>query len=296
MASSNTHPPHIQEMLRNRQRDEITEYHIYRKLAEHLSEGNNRRVLMRIAEMEKRHYDTWKQYSGREVPPNRLKIALYTTLARLFGITFALRLMEMGEEKAQEEYRRLADYFPEASQVLQEEMEHEDTLMTLLNEEVLAYLGSVVLGLNDALVELTGALAGLTFALQNGPLIALTGTITGVAAAFSMAVSEYLSTKAEKGERQPIRAAVYTGIAYLLTVMVLIFPFLVLPNPYISLVVSLGLSLGVIAAFSFYRAVVYRESFRANFVEMAVLSLGVAAISFVLGYVLREIFNIEVEV
>ncbi len=293
---THNHPPHIQEMLRNRQRDEITEYHIYRHLAERLPHGNNKEVLHRIADMEKRHYQLWKGYSGQDVPPNRLQILLYTTLARLFGITFALRLMESGEEKAQEEYRRLVDYFPEASYVLKEEMEHEDELMAMIDEEVLAYLGSVVLGLNDALVELTGALAGLTFALQNGPLIALTGTITGVAAAFSMAVSEYLSTKAEKGERHPIRAAVYTGIAYLLTVVVLIFPFLVLPNPYISLAVSLALSLGVIAAFSFYRAVVYRESFRANFLEMALLSLGVAAISFVMGYVLRRVFNIEVEI
>ena len=50
-------------------------------------------------------------------------------------------------------------------------------------------MGSVVLGLNDELVEFTGALAGFTLALSDHRLIALTGSITGIAAALSMASS-----------------------------------------------------------------------------------------------------------
>lgn len=61
----------------------------------------------------------------------------------------------------------------------------------------LSYMSSVVLGLNDALVEFTGALAGFTLALNEPRLVALTGSITGVAAALSMAASEYLSTKSD---------------------------------------------------------------------------------------------------
>ena len=45
----------------------------------------------------------------------------------------------------------------------------------MLDEERLRYIGSVVLGLNDALIELTGALAGLTLALQNTQLNLLLG-------------------------------------------------------------------------------------------------------------------------
>ena len=59
----------------------------------------------------------------------------------------------------------------------------------------------MVLGLNDALVEFTGALAGYTFALQNTLLVAMTGLITGVAASLSMATSEYLSTKSEENAK-----------------------------------------------------------------------------------------------
>jgi VIT1/CCC1 family predicted Fe2+/Mn2+ transporter len=96
----------------------------------------------------------------------------------------------------------------------------------LLDEELLRYAGSIVLGLNDALVELTGALAGFTLALQNTRLIALTGLITGVAAALSMAASEYLSTRSEGGGRSPLRASLYTGTAYIITVFLLILPYL----------------------------------------------------------------------
>ena len=51
----------------------------------------------------------------------------------------------------------------------------------MIDEEKLKYIGAVVLGMNDALVELTGTLAGLTLALQNEKLVGVAGLITGVA-------------------------------------------------------------------------------------------------------------------
>ena len=93
-----------------------------------------------------------------------------------------------------------------------------------MNKGAKNYLGSIVLGLNDALVELTGVLAGLTLALQNSRIIVVSGLIIGLAASLSMAASEYLSTKAEANGRSPGVSAFYTGIAYLITVLFLIFP------------------------------------------------------------------------
>ena len=85
----------------------------------------------------------------------------------------------------------------------------------MLDEERLQYVGSVVLGMNDALVELTGSLAGFTFAMQNTRLIALAGLIIGISATFSMASSEFLSVKSE-GRTDALKSCLYTGIAYLL--------------------------------------------------------------------------------
>lgn len=56
--------------------------------------------------------------------------------------------------------------YPDLQALSLEEEVHEKSLIALINEERLEYMGSVVLGLNDALVEFTGALAGFTLALK----------------------------------------------------------------------------------------------------------------------------------
>jgi VIT1/CCC1 family predicted Fe2+/Mn2+ transporter len=164
----------------------------------------------------------------------------------------------------------------------------------MLDEERLRYAGSVVLGLNDALVELTGALAGLTLALQNEKLIALSGLITGIAASMSMAASEYLSTRSEDTGKHPVRAALYTGIAYIITVALLVLPYLLIGNYIVDLVIALTTAVIIIAVFNYYISVAKGESFRARFIEMAALSLSVAAFSFVIGYFIRKWLGIEV--
>ena len=165
----------------------------------------------------------------------------------------------------------------------------------MLDEERLQYAGSVVLGLNDALVELTGALAGLTLALQNEKLIALSGLITGIAASMSMAASEYLSTRSENTDKQPVRAAIYTGIAYIITVALLVMPYLLIQNYILDLVIALTTAVIIIAVFNYYISVAKGESFRERFLEMAGLSLGVAAFSFIIGYLIRNWLGINVD-
>jgi len=276
------------------QKNEITEHYIYRKLAGRIRDAENRRVLEKISDEELEHYHTWRTYTGQDVEPDRWQIAKYYWISRIFGFTFGLKLMERGEQGAQDCYDRLRTEVPDAEAIMEEENQHEAALLNLLDEELLRYTGSMVLGLNDALVELTGALAGLTLALQNTKLIALTGSITGIAAALSMAASEYLSTKAEKTVKNPLRASVYTGVAYLITVLLLILPYLLLDNYYLCLGCTLGGAVLIIALFNYYISVATDESFRRRFTEMAGLSLSVAAFSFLIGYLLRLFLGIDV--
>jgi VIT1/CCC1 family predicted Fe2+/Mn2+ transporter len=277
------------------QRTEITEHYIYSRLAKKVSAPENAKILQQIADDELRHYNGWKKYSGQEIQPDRFKIGFYYLVSRLFGFTFGVKLMEMGEEKAQVNYEAVSQVIPEAKQYHEEEDRHEHQLLDMLDEERLRYAGSVVLGLNDALVELTGALAGLTLALQNGKLIALSGLITGIAASLSMAASEYLSTRSEKTDKHPVRAAVYTGIAYILTVSLLVLPYLISPDTFIlDLIIALTTGVVIIAVFNYYISVAKGESFRDRFVEMAVLSLSVAAFSFGIGYLIRLWLGIEI--
>jgi len=276
------------------QRNEITEHHIYRKIAGTMKPGRNRDTIERIAHDEMQHYRIWRSYTGRDLGPDLFRLWFYYLISVIFGFTFGIKLMERGEDNARTSYSRIDVEIPEVHGVYQDETDHEDALVRMLEEERLQYTGSMVLGLNDALVELTGALAGLTLALQDASLIALTGSITGIAAAMSMAASEYLSTKAEETSRNPVRASVYTGIAYIITVLVLIAPYLIFSNYYLSLGITLMLAVLIIAFFTYYLSVVKDMPFRARFLEMAGISLGVAFISFLVGLLMRTIFGVEI--
>ena len=284
----------LREQLLVYQKNEITEHHIYQRLARAIKSPENRRILEKIADDELRHYRAWRVYTQQDVEPHKLKIWWYCLISRILGFTFGIKLMEAGEEDAQDSYEQWRETIPEAEAIIRDENEHENALIELLDEERLRYIGSIVLGLNDALVELTGALAGLTLALQDTKLIALTGSITGIAAALSMGASEYLSTKSEETAKNPVRASIYTGGAYIVTVLLLILPYLILENFYACLFCTLAAAVLIIAFFNYYISVAQDVPFRRRFLEMAGLSLGVAALSFLVGFVLRSFLGIDV--
>ncbi|WP_321507393.1 VIT1/CCC1 transporter family protein [uncultured Methanoregula sp.] len=276
------------------QKSEITEHRIYQKIAAGTKDPHNREVLNGIASEELRHYEIWKGYTKRDVAPSFMIVWAYTLAARILGITFTLKILERVEHRAQELDRRMPQGITELAGILENEERHERELIALIDEERLKYVGSVVLGLNDALVEFTGTLAGLTFAIQNSQIIAVAGLIMGVAASLSMAASEYLSQRSDAGPTDPFKASVYTGFTYIVTVALLILPFLVLPSPYTALVFTLCGAVGIIFLFTFYISVAKDLPFWRRFGEMAAISLGIAAISFVIGLGIRVFLNVNV--
>ena len=275
------------------QETEITEYHIYSKLAQRIESPDNQRMLLKIAEDERQHAEFWQRYTKKPLKPNAFKVVFYTIISRILGFTFGVKLMERGEEKAQANYEEVIEAIPEAAPIFQEELEHEQELLDMLDEELLRYVGSIVLGLNDALVELTGALAGLTLALQNTRLIAMTGLITGLAAALSMGASEYLSTKAEETSKNPFRASIYTGGAYVVTVIILILPYLIFADFYVALALTMLAAILIIASFNYYLSIAKDLSFKKRFLEMALISLGVTVISFGIGFIIRTFLGVD---
>ena len=276
------------------QKIEITEYIIYKKLAARMLKEENRKIFEKLANDELEHYNTFKSVTGIDVPPDQAKVFFYVLLARLCGLTFGMKLMERGELLAQHVYLRLKEFDPRIEKILHEEEDHERQLISMINEERLRYISSVVLGLNDALVELTGALVGLTLALQNPKLIAIIGFITGGSASMSMAASEYLSTKQEDTKKSHVKASVYTGVSYIFTVLFLIFPYIMFSNIFVCLGFVLVNALLVILCFTYYISVAKDFSFKEKFFEMAGISLGVAVINFFVGLVIRKVFAIDV--
>jgi vacuolar iron transporter family protein len=275
------------------ERNEITEYFVYSNLAKLSKKINEKEILNKIAADEKRHSEIWHKYTNAPVSANHLLVFCYTFLAKILGLTFAIKLMENGEQSAQSNYEVIGKTIPEALHIQKEENDHELQLIGFLDEESLKYVGAMILGVNDALVELTGAIAGLTFTLSRTHLIAFTGLITGIAASISMAGSEYLAIRSEKQDKNPIVAAIYTGVMYLVTVILLILPYFSTTNVFLALFIMFIIAVGIIAFFTFYISIIQDKSFKRRFLEMFSISLGVSVITFFIGYLIKNIFGIN---
>lgn len=276
-------------------RSELTEAQVYARLAAHVPNPHNAAFLKQIAAEEHAHAAILQKILQKPVIPSMGNVFYHVLVARIFGLTFALKLMERGESQAENTYRRLAADIPELRTIAADEQRHEAEILALLDDERLNYMGAIVLGLNDALVELTGALAGFTFALSSSRQIAMTGLITGLAAAMSMAASAFLFAKADGGneETHASKTACYTGIAYVITVLILVAPYFIFSSVRWALPVMLTSALGIIAFFNFYLSVAKEVSFRRSFLQMAGISTTVALVSFGIGYLLQHTLGVN---
>jgi vacuolar iron transporter family protein len=114
----------------------------------------------------------------------------------------------------------------------------------------------------------------------------------------SMAASEFLSSREEadhhESTKNPLKSATYTGIAYIVTVLILISPYLLLHNVYVSGAVMLALSILIILSYNFYITTAKGLKLWRRFFEMAGISLCVALISFGVGILIRTFFGVDV--
>jgi vacuolar iron transporter family protein len=86
----------------------------------------------------------------------------------------------------------------------------------------------------------------------------------------------------------------YTGISYLTTVALLLLPFIVLNSPYVALPFMLAMALVILFVFTFYLSVAKSLDFRKRFLEMALISMGIALLSFVIGLGVRLVLHVPV--
>lgn len=280
-------------IVRRMQDNEATDQRVYAALAKQASLQKNSEILEKMSHDEGLHCAVWGRYTGIEAKADMFRVWLFVVLGKIFGLVFVINLMEGGEDDSAENYRKLMEELPEARSIMEDETRHEAQLAAMIYEEKLSYISSMVLGLNDALVELTGALAGFTLALNDNRMVGMAGFITGVAATLSMAASEYLSKKADTSEKHPLKAAVYTGVAYMITVAFLLLPYIVFESPLVALGFCLFDAALIILGFTYFVSVVRKESFVRGFTEMITISFSVAGISFLIGWAARSWLNID---
>jgi VIT1/CCC1 family predicted Fe2+/Mn2+ transporter len=110
-----------------------------------------------------------------------------------------------------------------------------------------------------------------------------------------MASSEYLSSRSE-GNPNAVKSGLYTGAVYLLTVALLVLPYLLLPveGYFIALAIMLGAVILIILGFTYYISVAKDVPFLKRFGEMAGISLAVAGLSFLIGIAVKHFLGIEI--
>lgn len=276
--------------------NEYRDYAIYRALAARETVPAFKRILEELVEHERGDFEFWR----RLAPPREYRLGpgellKLRAMRRLLGLTFTAKYLERYEQRAIRDYRRFletaeGEMRARVQAILDHETYHETALINKIQEERVKFLGSIVLGINDGLIELTGALTGFTFALRDARLVALFGLVTGISATLSMASSAYMQARHEPG-KDPRKASIYTGVSYLFVVSLLVLPFLAIPRPFAALGCMMAMTVVLIAAFSGYASVLFERNFRRQFNEMLVFSLGVAVIAFGLGTVVRRLLG-----
>jgi len=151
------------------------------------------------------------------------------------------------------------------------------------------YRGAMILGMHDAIVSLTGLIAGLGLAFSDKDVIILSCIISSITASLSMGAANYLAVKATNREHA-LCAALYTASAYMLTCVILILPFFVFINRTTALLSVGGLVILIIYLFNF---IFFRHNrFYKHFYEMLGICLSVSLIAFFIGFAAKYFLGI----
>jgi len=274
---------------------ELLGHKLYLALAARERNERNRRLLEELARDELKHYEFWSRLSGpvQLGLRDRLKLRLLLALSRVAGKTFTIKLLERGEASTVGEYKRAAaelegELAAELARVIGDEERHESELASSLDELAVRQLGSIALGVSDAIIELTGVLAGFAGYTGSPVQVAAAGLIVGVSAALSMAAAAYSQAKHERGKSPPAAAA-FTGLFYMLTVLALVAPLLLEVPTSLGVALSLVCALAILAAFSFFSAVVMERPFLREYLENAAVIMTVSLVGYAFGQAVKEL-------
>ncbi|MBW3538475.1 VIT1/CCC1 transporter family protein [Candidatus Parcubacteria bacterium] len=256
-------------------------------------------VLEQLAELENGHYRFWQRHAQAPAPGLRSwQLKLLVLSRRLLGLTFTVKFLEMLEGDLVEQAREhlFTEGHPDRKQIeeiIYVEEPQEQKLIRQIREERVEFTGSIVLGLNDGLIELSGALTGFLFAFRDHLTVALAGIILGISASLSMASSAYLQARQERG-KNPLKAGLYTGLAYIIVVVLLVAPFGLSRDNLTSLAAMIAVVLAIVLGLSFYTAVIFSRNFYRSFSEMLLFSVGTAFVTFLIGSAARALLGVEV--
>jgi VIT1/CCC1 family predicted Fe2+/Mn2+ transporter len=279
-------------------RAEHTDHILYAELARTEKDPSRRDLLKQLSSKEEDHYEFWNRLSPGKTPTiSRFYLRLILLARTLFGLTFTLKLLERREEKTIKEYKELIPTFPENEKpylesMIRDEEEHESGFIAQLNERVVSYMSFIVLGLADAIVEITGVHAGFLGVTSSTLIAGIAGMVVGFAAAISMASAAYLQAKSDL-TRSPNISALTTGTAYLSAVVLLALPYFLTKNMLYAFGSSVIVAILLVASFTLYGSVLNEKSFKKEFGLTTALTLGTALGTFLFGDFIGRLFGVQ---
>ncbi len=183
---------------RRRLADERGEAEVYRELAGRRS-GEDREILLGLAEAEERHAAHWQRLLGDEVGPARrgdYRSRLLAFLARRFGSVFVLALAQRAE--ARSPYQTDLDA---TRAMAADERIHEEVVRGLAARGRARLSGTfraAVFGVNDGLVSNLALVLGMAGAGADNRTVLLAGLTGLLAGALSMGAGEYISVRSQR--------------------------------------------------------------------------------------------------
>ncbi len=278
--------------------DEHFDHLVYKELASKERNGPRRALLERLAEMERKHYEFWQSLLPSHRPRfNPLRFRAIMLLRALFGLTFVTKLLERHESEVVRRYREVlkraeGEVREKVEEFLRDEEEHEKALISQIDEPLLRYIGFIALGLSDSMIEVTGVHAGFLGVTASTIIAGVAGLIVGFAASISMGVAAYLKAKSELRSK-PLTSGLVTGIAYLLSTVLLAVPYFATHDMLLAFSGSVVLAILLATFFTFYVAVVNDSSFKREVLENVALIMGTAAATYFFGEFLGDLFGIQ---
>lgn len=282
-------------------KDEYKDYLVYNELSKHKKAGKGKygEVFSRLAKTEKAHYDFWKRFSADKEPRTSkwgARLVIYISL--LFGTTFAIKFLEKHESKSIEKYKAVAHLIPVEDRtffegMIVEEEQHEHDFRNEIQSSYVIYISFVILGLADAIVEISGIHAGSLGIYDSTRLTGFAGIIAGAAASLAMASAAYAQAKQGFKGSASVSAA-FTGISYFASAIVLATPYFLTDNMILAVSSSITFAVIILAVTNYYNAVITEKSFIRDFAEMVGITFGATIVLFLLGQFIRSIFGITI--
>jgi VIT1/CCC1 family predicted Fe2+/Mn2+ transporter len=178
--------------------DERAEAQVYTQLAKR-RKGEEREILLSLAEAEGRHEAHWLELLGDHVgKPRRpdLRTGFLATLARVFGSVFVLALAQRAEARSPYE-----DDEDATSAMAADEAIHEEVVRGLAERgrnRLSGTFRAAVFGANDGLVSNLSLVLGVTAAGIPSSAVLATGVAGLLAGALSMGAGEYVSVHSQR--------------------------------------------------------------------------------------------------